>query len=194
VVNFVDEARPLEIQIGFSYVGVNNAKADLEKEMLGKSFVQVRKEATDTWDALLSKIRVTGGADRQRGLFYSTLYRSFLWPALRSDANGEFTDASGKVVNKGFAYYTDPSLWDDYRNKLELLGMLSPTVTADVISSLIDKGEKRGFMPTFFHGDHAAAFIAGSYLRGIRNYNVKSACDLLLRNATVEGGNRPYTQ
>lgn len=187
VVNFIDAAKPLEIQIGFSFVSVQNAKENLEKEMLGKSFAQVRMEATDTWNNLLSKITVTGGTERQKGLFYSCLYRSFLWPALRSDINGDFTDQSGKVVNKGFNYYTEPSLWDDYRNKLVLLGMLSPKVTNDVIQSLIDKGEITGFMPTFFHGDHASVFIAGSYLRGLRGYDVKSAYKLLLRNATVEG-------
>jgi predicted alpha-1,2-mannosidase len=192
VVNFVDSPKPLEIQIGFSFVSINNAKENLEKEMLGKSFSQVRKEATETWETLLSKIKVSGGTERQRGIFYSCLYRSFLWPALRSDVNGEFTDKKGEVVNKGFNYYTEPSLWDDYRNKLVLLGMLSPKVTVDVIKSLIDKGEKTGFMPTFFHGDHAAPFIAGTYLRGIRGFDVKSAYNLLLRNATIEGGTRPY--
>ena len=187
VINFADAAKPLELQIGFSYVSIQNAKENLEKEGLGKSFAQVRKEATQTWETLLSKIKVSGGTERQRILFYSTLYRSFLWPALRSDVNGEFTDQSGKVVSKGFQYYTEPSLWDDYRNKLVLLGMLSPEVTNDVIQSLVDKGEKRGFMPTFFHGDHASAFIAGSYLRGLRGYDVKSAYNLMLKNATVEG-------
>ncbi len=46
--------------------------------------------------------------------------------------------------------------------------------------------------PPFFHGDHAAPYIAGTYLRGIRGYDVNSAYRLLLRNATVEGGTRPY--
>ncbi len=187
VVNFADSANPLEIQIGFSYVSTKNAKENLEKEMLGKSFVKVRNEAAEAWNELLSKIKVTGGTERQKGLFYSCLYRSFLWPALRSDINGEFTDQSGKVVNKGFNYYTDPSLWDDYRNKLILLGLLSPKVTNDVISSLIDKGKVAGFMPTFFHGDHASVFITGSYLRGLRDYDIKGAYNLMLKNATVEG-------
>ena len=191
VVNFVDSPKPLELQIGFSFVSIANAKENLEKEMTGKSFQQVRDEATKTWGTLLSKITVSGGTERQKGLFYSTLYRSFLWPALRSDINGDFTDQKGNVVNKGFSYYTEPSLWDDYRNKLVLLGMLSPKVTEDVIRSLIDKGEKTGFMPTFFHGDHAAPFIAGSYLRGIRGFDVKSAYNLLLRNATMENKSRP---
>jgi predicted alpha-1,2-mannosidase len=187
VVNFADANKPLEIQIGFSYVSVKNAKENLEKEMLGKSFTEVRNAANNTWNDLLSKITVTGGTERQKGLFYSCMYRSFLWPALRSDINGDFTDLSGKVVNKGFNYYTEPSLWDEYRNKLVLLGLLSPKVTNDVIQSLIDKGNITGFMPTFFHGDHASVFITGSYLRGLRGYDVKNAYNLMLKNATVEG-------
>jgi predicted alpha-1,2-mannosidase len=193
VVNFAGSDNPvLEIKLALSFVSTENARLNLETELAGKSFDQVKTEATQTWETLLSKIQVTGGTERQRGLFYSCLYRSFLWPALRSDVNGDFLDESGKVVNKHFQYYTLPSLWDDYRNKLILLGMLSPKVTEDVISSLIDRGEITGFMPTFFHGDHAAPFIAGSYLRGLRDYDVKNAYRLLLRNATVEGSSRPY--
>ncbi len=194
VVNFADSDDPiLEIKIGLSFVSVANAKQNLEAELNGKTFAQVKEDASNTWETLLSKIRVAGGTEREKGLFYSCLYRSFLWPALRSDSNGEFTDESGRVVKKPFQYYTIPSLWDDYRNKLVLLGMLSPQVTNDVIQSLIDRGEITGFMPTFFHGDHAAAFIAGSYLRGLRGYDIKSAYKLLLTNATVENRQaRPY--
>ncbi len=192
VINFIDSPGPLEIQIGFSFVSVENARKNLEEEMLGKSFSQIRKEGTEIWESLLSKIRVTRGTEKQNVLFYSTLYRSFLWPALRSDINGEFTDLKGNVVNKGFDYYTIPSLWDTYRNKLVLLGMISPKVTEDVIKSLIDRGEITDFIPTFFHGDHAAPFIAGSWLRGLTNFDVKSAYNLLLRNATLENPVRPH--
>lgn len=192
VVNFEDSPEPLEMKIGLSFVSSENAKENLNAELAGKSFDQVKNEASKTWEKLLSKIQVSGGTERQKTLFYSSLYRSFLWPALRSDVNGEFTNESGKVVKKNFRYYTLPSLWDTYRNKLVLLEMLSPDVTNDVIQSLVDRGEITGFIPTFFHGDHAAAFIAGSYLRGLHNFDAKSAYRLLLRNATIEGGTRPY--
>jgi predicted alpha-1,2-mannosidase len=192
VVNFVDGNTPMEIKIGLSFVSTENAKENLEKELAGKSFDTVKAEASASWEKLLSKIQVSGGTERQKELFYSCLYRSFLWPALRSDVNGEYTDVKGKVVKGEFQYYTLPSLWDDYRNKLVLLGLLSPDVTVDVIRSLIDRGEKTGFIPTFFHGDHASVFIAGSYLRGLRGYDINSAYHLLLRNATIEGGTRPY--
>lgn len=191
IVNFENNKEPLDLKIGFSFVSIKNAKENLEKEIGNKDFAQIRNEATDTWENLLSKIKVSGGTEKQRRVFYSSLYRSFLWPALRSDVNGEFTDAKGEVVNKGFRYYTDPSFWDDYRNKLILLGMISPDVAADVINSITDKGEKTGFMPTFFHGDHASTFVTGSYLRGLREFDVNKAYHLILKNATVEGG-RPH--
>jgi predicted alpha-1,2-mannosidase len=192
IVDFADGSGPVEIKIGLSFVSDENARKNLQKELGEKSFETVKEEASATWEKLLSRIQVSGGTERQKELFYSCLYRSFLWPALRSDVNGEYTDAKGATVKADFQYYTLPSLWDDYRNKLVLLGMISPGVTVDVIQSLIDRGEKTGFIPTFFHGDHAAPFIAGSYLRGLRGYDIKSAYKLLLRNATVEGGTRPY--
>lgn len=196
VVNFTKSrgTAPLELKIGFSFVSVENARMNLEAEMLDKSFAQVRQEADSVWEELLSKIQVKGGTEREKGLFYSCLYHAFKWPALRSDVNGDYLDARRQVVNNGHHYYTDPSFWDDYRNKLILLGMLSPEVTIDVIKSITDKGEKRGgYMPTFFHGDHASTFISGTWLRGLRDFDLERAYKLLLKNATVPGrGGRPY--
>ncbi len=196
VVDFLDSRseNPLEMQIGFSFVSVDNAKMNLEKEMAGKDFATVHDAARDTWSRLLGKIKVEGGTERQKGIFYSCLYHAFKWPALRSDVNCDYTDVNGEVVNNGFHYYTDPSFWDDYRNKLVLLGMISPDVTIDVIKSITGKGEKReGYMPTFFHGDHASTFVAGSWARGLRDFDLERAYKLILKNATVPGrGGRRY--
>ena len=196
VVSFDDSRRaePLEVKVGFSFVSVANARMNLEAEMLEKSFDQVRNEADAIWESLLSKIQVEGGTERQRGIFYSTLYRSLLWPSLRSDVNGEYRDARGDVVKADFGYYTDPSFWDDYRNKDILLGLLRPDVMSDVILSCIDRGEKRGgYFPTFFHGDHGSAVVAGNWLRGVRGFDLKRAYTLLYNNAFKPGrGGRPY--
>ncbi|PWG82199.1 GH92 family glycosyl hydrolase [Pararcticibacter amylolyticus] len=183
---------PVDVKIGISFVSTQNAKLNLEKEVADKSFDQVLKEGKQTWEAFLSKIQVTGGTEKQKQLFYSSLYRMALWPTLRSDVNGEYTDEKGKVVKADFNYYTIPSLWDTYRNKDVLLSILSPRVTVDIIKSLKDIGDKTGFIPTFFHGDHAASFIAGSYLRGLNDFDVKGTYQLLLRNANLEGGTRPF--
>lgn len=196
VVDFKDNrgAAPLELRIGFSFVSIDNARENLEAEMAHRDFASVREQADRTWQGILSHVQVNGGSERQKGLLYSTLYRAFLWPVLRSDVNGEYRDARGEVVKGDFRYYTEPSFWDTYRNKLQLLAIITPDVAADIIKSITDMGEKRGgYMPTFFHGDHASTFVIGAWLRGVKDFDLERAYRLLLHNATVPGrGGRPY--
>ncbi len=184
----------VSLKIGLSYVSVENAAENLKKEIGNADFESIKENANKTWEKLLSTIEVSGGNEKQNELFYSSFYRSFLWPALRSDANGEFKDVKGEIQKKDFNYYTNPSFWDTYRNKLVLLSLVSPEVTTDVIKSLIDKGENTGFIPTFFHGDHGAAFVAGTYLRGNTNFDVEKVYDLLLNNAYKKEGPRHYIE
>ena len=185
---------PVEVKIGLSFVSTANARENLEKEIGNKSFAEVRTLAGKTWEELLSSIQVKGGTEKQTTMFYSCLYRSFLWPALRSDINGEYTDAKRNVIKADFNYYTEPSLWDTYRNKDVLLGLVTPKVTLDVIKSMKDVGDKTGFIPTFFHGDHGSSSIAGAYLRGIDGFDVKGTYEILLKNANVDGGARPHVK
>ncbi|MCF2446975.1 GH92 family glycosyl hydrolase [Dyadobacter sp. CY345] len=183
---------PIELKIGLSFVSAENAKQNLEQEIGEKTFELIRSEATQKWENLLSSVQVKGGTEKQKQMLYSCLYRSFLWPALRSDVNGEFTDAKKNVVKADFKYYTEPSLWDTYRNKDVLLGLISPEVTLNVIKSMKDVGDKTGFIPTFFHGDHGASSITGAYLRGITDFDVKGTYQILLKNANFEKGARPH--
>lgn len=185
---------PLEIRIGCSFVSRENAKENFEAEIAGKGFDDVRLAADGVWNELLSHIMVEGGTERQKQLFYSCFYRTFLWPVLRSDVNGEYLNPRFHVACDTLSRnYTTPSLWDDYRNKLVLVEMICPEVAGDIIRSMTRRGERMGYMPTFFHGDHGSAFIAGAYRRGIRNFDVDSTYNMLLRNALVPGrGGRPF--
>lgn len=183
---------PVELKIGLSFVSTANAKQNLQQEIGHKTFTQIRNEANRTWETILSSIQVKGGTNKQKEMFYSCLYRSLLWPALRSDVNGEFTDAKRSVTKADFNYYTEPSLWDTYRNKDVLLGLITPQVTLDVIKSMKDVGDKKGFIPTFFHGDHGSSSIAGAYLRGIDKFDIQGTYQILLKNANVAGGARPH--
>jgi len=186
------DRKPVELRLGVSFVSMQNARQNLAKELGSRSFEEVQKAAAATWNQLLTRVAVKGGTAQQQTMFYTCLYRSFLWPALRSDTNGEYTDIKGKVAKADFQYYTLPSLWDTYRNKDVLMSMLAPGVTADIIKSMQDMGDKTGFIPTFFHGDHAASFVAGAYQRGVTNFDVQNVYRLLLRNANLEGGTRPH--
>lgn len=188
---------PLELKVALSYVSIENARKNLMAEMAGKSFDAVKAEADDVWNALLGKINVEGQDERHKRLFYTTLYRASLMPRLESDVNGEYRDNRGQIVsNPGMRYYSNPAFWDVHRNQLILLGMLQPDVARDVILSTIDRGEKdKGFIPTYFHGDHAPTFIIGCWKRGIRDFDLKRAYALALKSATMAGeGGRPWMQ
>ena len=190
-------SEPLEVKVGVSYVSIDNAKANLEAEMLGKDFDQVKQQADDTWEQLLSKVKVEGGTERQKGLLYTTLYRASLMPRLESDVNGQYRDNRGEIVTDTTSrYYSNPAFWDVSRDQLILLGMLQPDVARDVIRSTIDRGEKgRGYIPTYFHGDHAPTFIIGSWKRGIRDFDLARAYALCLKSAMVPGkGGRPWLE
>ena len=187
-------SKPLELKIGFSFVSIENARENLKAELSGKSFEEVRRDADKVWNDILGHIQVEGGTEADRKMLYSTLYRTFLFPHLRTDVNGESSVEHGEVKKLGYNYYTNPSFWDTYRNKLILLGMITPDVARDIIRSCIERGETRGgYMPTFFHGDHASTFVSGSWLRGIHDFDLQRAYALMLKNATVPGrGGRPY--
>lgn len=196
LVTFADSGdnQPLELRAGFSFVSEENARENFEAEISGREFDQIRAAADKTWEELLSRIEVEGGTPRQKNLFYSCLYRTFLWPVLRSDVNGEYINGKFQVAQSHTSCnYTTPSLWDDYRNKLVMVELLCPEVAGDIISSMTDRGSRTGYMPTFFHGDHSSPFIAGAYLRGVRNFDLDATYKMLLRNALVPGrGGRPF--
>ena len=199
VADFSDNTgkEPLEVKIGISYVSSDNAKLNLEQEMLDKNFDTVRKEANDTWAAHLGKVKVEGGDERNKGLLYTTLYRASLMPRLESDVNGEYRDNRHEVVkDAGFRYYSNPAFWDVSRNQLILLAMLRPDVASDVIKSTIDRGEKgNGYIPSYFHGDHAPTFVIGSWKRGIRDFDLDRAYALALKSAMVPGdGGRAWME
>ncbi|WP_417361052.1 GH92 family glycosyl hydrolase [Galbibacter sp.] len=194
LLNIGESTTTVVLRIGLSFVSIENAKENLAKEIGTRTLEEVRESGESVWNDLLSKIAVKGGSKKEKTLFYTSLYRTFLWPALRSDSNGDFRNEKDSIVNKGHRYYTNPSFWDTYRNKLVLLEILDPELCNDIIKSLVDRGSHSGFIPTFFHGDHAAPFISGSYLRGIKDFDVDKAYQLLLNNAYKEGGTRPFIE
>ncbi|MES2827901.1 MAG: GH92 family glycosyl hydrolase [Bacteroidota bacterium] len=187
VISFERSAKPLEVKIALSRTSAAGAKANYEIEIANKNFDQVYKEADETWEQLLGKIKVTGGTQKQKMMFYSCLYRQFCPPAVTNDANS----------NLGFDTYSSPAIWDVFRTQLPVLDLIQPEVSSNIIKSMIINGERSGFLPTSFHGDFSSTFIAGAYARGIRDYDVKKAYSMMLNNAntpTAEGvrGPRPH--
>jgi predicted alpha-1,2-mannosidase len=92
-------------------------------------------------------------------------------------------------------------MWDIYRAQLPLLQILQPERVSQFVSSMVLKGQQGGWLPIFpcwnsytaaMIGDHVTAFIASSYAKGIRNYDVAAAYKLMRQNAFDSPNNEDY--
>lgn len=182
------------LRIGTSFSSLEGAKKNLTVEIGTKNFDAIRTAATQVWEKALEQIQVQTSSEKDKRIFYTALYHSMQHPRLFSDVDGTYPSFAGNEQLKKMNgnYYDDFSMWDIYRAQLPLLEMLKPDMTNDFVRSLILKGEQGGWLPIFpcwnsytaaMIGDHVTAFIASAYNKGIRNYNVVSAYQLMRKNA-----------
>jgi predicted alpha-1,2-mannosidase len=185
----------LRIRIGTSFSSVAEAKRNLRAEITTWDFEAVRAMANQSWQQALSQIQVQGSNEKDKRIFYTAMYHALQHPRLFSDVDGTYPPFSGGWPLKKLAdgqYYDDFSMWDIYRAQLPLLQILQPARVNQFVSSMILKGEQGGWLPIFpcwnsftaaMVGDHVTAFIASSWAKGIRNYDVAAAYRLMRQNA-----------
>ena len=70
----------LQMKVGLSYVGIEQARRNLDAELPHWDFDRVRSESRDEWNRCLGKIEVEGGTPIQRKKFYTDLWHVLLGP------------------------------------------------------------------------------------------------------------------
>jgi predicted alpha-1,2-mannosidase len=186
--------KPVEVRIGISFIDENQAKDNLYREAKSKTFEQVKNESYKIWSDALGKIKVEGGTERQKRIFYTSLYRCYERMVNISEY-GKYHSAFDKNVHndEGRPFYTDDWLWDTYRALHPLMLILDPSRQADMVQSYIKDYEQGGWMPGFpqYFGDypamigfHSAALVWDTYQKGIKNFDVEKAYEGLKKNAT----------
>ena len=138
----------------------------------------------------LERVKVSGGTEEQKEIFYTALYHALLHPNVLNDVNGEYPLMQGGKyatqngievvkpgigkVTKGHNRYTVFSLWDTSRNLHQLLTLAYPEKQIDMVRSMVDMYKEWGWMPkwelygreTFtMEGDPAIPVIADTYLK-----------------------------
>lgn len=122
-----EEGEQVEVQMGVSFVSVENARLNLDREQAGKDFEKIHAEARSKWNDDLSRITVEGGTDAQKTVFYTALYHLLIHPNILQDVNGEYPAMeSDKILTTKGDRYTVFSLWDTYRNVHQLLTLVYP--------------------------------------------------------------------
>jgi len=186
--------KPVEVRIGISYIDENQAAANLHKETLDKSFESVQEESHQIWANELGKIKVEGGTERQKRIFYTSLYRCNERMVNISEDGHYFSGYDGKIHDDGGRpFFVDDWLWDTYRSLHPLMLILNPLQQADMVESYIRMYDQSGWMPGFpqFYGDfpamigfHSAALVWDTYQKGVKNFDVEKAYEGLRKNAT----------
>ena len=164
----------VQVQIGVSFVSIENARENLNAEQEGFRFDAVREAADGLWAGHLGRIQVEGGTPDQKTIFYTALYHALIHPNILNDVNGEYplmefgnpagtggfpigTGPDGQLRRKmrekgigrvgGGNRYTVFSLWDTYRNLHQLLTLLWPEMQTDMVNSMIEQYREWGWMP-----------------------------------------------
>ena len=213
------EGEQVLVQIGVSFVSVENARENLDAEQQGFAFDTVREKADAQWQRYLGRIRVEGGSDDEKTVFYTALYHALIHPNILSDVNGEYPlmeyrqPAASRGVGRveaGHERYTVFSLWDTYRNLHQLITLLWPDEQLDMVRSMVDMYKEWGWMPKWelfgretwtMEGDPAICVIADTWLKGLRDFDVETAYAAFLKSADTPGAanlmrpdNDPYVE
>ena len=199
-----EEGEQVELQMGVSFVSCENAWENLDAEQAKlepgvTNFDTVRAEALAAWESDLSRIKVSGGSERDLEVFYSALYHTLIHPSILNDVNGEYplmeNDGVGRVP-AGQNRYSVFSLWDTYRNVHQLMTLVYPERQMDMVRSMISMYKEWGWMPkwelfgreTFtMEGDPSIPVITDTWLKGLRDFDIETAYEAFVKSATTPG-------
>lgn len=177
-------------KVASSFISNEQAWQNL-KEVAEKDFETVKQEGRDAWNEVLGKIEIEGGDLDQRRTFYSTFYRSTLFPRkfYEIDAAGNiihYSPYNGEVL-PGYMY-TDTGFWDTFRALFPFLNLVYPSVNVEMQEGLVNAYKESGFLPEWASpghrgvmiGNNSASVVADAYLKGLRGYDIETLYEAML--------------
>ncbi|MFN2335711.1 MAG: GH92 family glycosyl hydrolase [Bacteroidales bacterium] len=199
VVGFrTERGEQVSARVASSFISHEQAELNLERETGGRSFDTVRDAAMEIWNSELGRIRVEGGTDDQLRTFYSTLYRTMLFPRMfyEYDAEGNivhYSPYNGQVLPGRL--FTDNGFWDTFRAAMPLITLLYPEMSSHIMEGLVNAYLESGWLPEWASpghrncmiGSNSASLIADAYLKGIRGYEIDTLWNAMVKNTNGHG-------
>jgi len=139
-----------EMRVAISYISREMALESLELESEGKSFKDIRENAARIWNEHLGRIEIDTDSIKQKRVFYSCMYRAFLYPhkAFEIKKNGEsvyFSPSDGKI--KQGIRYCGHGAWDIYRTSFPLYALIARKEYEDFLHSYLNDYRASGYLP-----------------------------------------------
>lgn len=179
------------VKIGVSFIDMEQAKRNLEMEIPAWDFDKVKNDGREIWNNALGKIKIEGGTDKQKTIFYSALYRVMLGSqTLDRSEYGRYYSRLDKQVHdtEGHAFYQVGSNWGSHHSLFPLVLLLEPEIQNDIMRSYIrmqDEGDwlvnSGGYRNMI--GRHEVATITDTYMKGFRDFDIEKAYEAMKRNS-----------
>jgi len=185
-------------KVGVSYVSIENARENLRSENLNWNFDDIVQLAETQWNQVLRRIQVDGDSKDRLIQFYSHLYHVLVHPSIFDDVNGEYMGADMQVHQvKAGDHYTAFSNWDTYRTQAQLLSLLVPERASQMAASMLTFAQESGgsfprwvlanFETGIMQGDPTSIWIANAYAFGARDFDTRTALQIMRRGAEIPG-------
>ena len=136
---FKESDKPLLVKVALSPVDVEGAEKNMEAELPGWDFDQVRAESADIWNKALNKIQIETNDPVIRKNFYTALYHTMIAPFAYQNVDGRYLGMDKKVhtAAAGYTNYTAFSLWDTFRALHPLMTIINPSLASDMGNALV---------------------------------------------------------
>lgn len=203
----------VEIRVGISYISKEQAKANLENEIGVKNYNQIIRESKGAWKEAISRIKVSGGTEREKRIFYTSLYRTEERMVCQSEGDKYYSGFDRKVHEDSRPFYNDDWVWDTYRNLHSLGCILNPDRKSDEIESYARMYRQWGWVPQFpelaewggdwlqyesedwygepMIGNHVASVVAEAMQKNIAGFDAETIYEGLKKNS-LEGTMVPW--
>lgn len=183
----------IKLRYGISYISVEQAKQNVEREIQTYELDMIAKRGRSLWNSTLGKIEVEGGTEQDRQVFYTSLYRTYE-RMINISENGNYYSAEAKKVlpDNGVPFYTDDWVWDTYLAVHPLRILLEPQMQQHILQSYLRVAEQtpEHWLPTFpevtgdthrMNGNHAISLFADAYAKGLSGVNIDKAYSYALK-------------
>ncbi|HWR99172.1 MAG TPA: GH92 family glycosyl hydrolase, partial [Prolixibacteraceae bacterium] len=179
------------VRTGFSYISIDQARENLKKEIAVWDFDRIRDDGRKIWNDALNKVRISGGTESQRKIFYTALYRVLGRKTTNITEYGRYYSSFDHQIHQtdGHDFYQLGESWGSFRSLFPLGLILEPERQDDIVRSYIRMFEQTGWLgdaaleQRVMIGRHETATITDAYMKGFRDFDAEKAYQGMKKNA-----------
>jgi predicted alpha-1,2-mannosidase len=179
----------VELRVGTSFLSIDQARANLAREMPDWNFQAAQQRLHALWAARLDRLDVQGATELEKTRLYTALYHTLLYPREFSE-DGHYYSAYDDNVHAGESY-TSYSIWDTFRAENSWLTLMAPDRVDGMITALLQDFKEGGWMPKWPNpsytnimiGTHADSLVAEAMRKGFHGFDRDIAWQAVYKDA-----------